>query len=444
MPLYQPSGSADPTGQLAFRHSTLCYFLLPPHRLQRLEQAIPWTSNLLLNEPYAIYSKYDPQTAEANKDYSMTSPLAADGSDYPCKSRCTSAIVDAIDPVATLVSGSDFTWNLAGTAVHNGGSCQVGVSYDYCSSMVVIASWIGGCPLSLPYTLKIPELPGSDKAVFWWSWTNEEGNREIYQNAAVVAITGTADTFVGPTVYRVNSFSDGSCVNTEGIDDVYPAPGDQVFYGGKYDSASPPSATSISGCTYDYQQTLTVSNGGGGSGPTATAASEEGGSSGSGSASGGTTTSAGATATAPGGSSGAAATTAAAAGTAAGTAAAAGSSSSETTLAASGSSSGGGSTSASGSDASSGSGASTTSSSSDDHTSEFLEFALGAVALVVVAGVVICLLHRRSTSPAYSRGGGGGAYEDDESSDSDTGSSDDDDDAGYYEKRRRHHHGRRG
>ncbi|GAA5880827.1 hypothetical protein JCM1840_003295 [Sporobolomyces johnsonii] len=399
-------------------------------------------AHMELNEPYAIYSKYDPQTAEANKDYSMTSPLAADGSDYPCKSRCTSAIVDAIDPVATLVSGSDFTWNLAGTAVHNGGSCQVGVSYDYCSSMVVIASWIGGCPLSLPYTLKVPELPGSDKAVFWWSWTNEEGNREIYQNAAVVAITGTADTFVGPTVYRVNSFSDGSCINTAGIDDVYPAPGDQVFYGGKYDSASPPSATSISGCTYDYQQTLTVSNGGGGSGPTATAASEEGGSSGSGSgsASGGTMTSAGATATAPGGSSGAAVTTAAAAGTTA----ADGSSSSETTLAATGSSSGGGSTSASGSDASSGSGASTTSSSSDDHTSEFLEFALGAVALVVVAGVVICLLHRRSTSPAYSRGrGGGGAYEDDESSDSDTGSSDDDGDAGYYEKRRRHHHGRR-
>ncbi|GAA5927538.1 hypothetical protein JCM1841_002333 [Sporobolomyces salmonicolor] len=160
-----------------------------------------------LNETYAIYSKYDPQTAESNKDYSMTSPPAADGGDHPCKSHCTSAIVDAINPVGTLV-----------------GSCQVGISYDYCPSMVVIASWIGGCPLSLPYTFTVPELPGSDKA-----WTNEECDREIYQNAAVVALTGTADTFVGPAVYRVNSFLDGSCANTAGTDDVYPAPGDQVF-----------------------------------------------------------------------------------------------------------------------------------------------------------------------------------------------------------------------
>lgn len=33
----------------------------------------------------AINSKYDPQTLEANKDYTMTAPLFPDGSNFPCK-----------------------------------------------------------------------------------------------------------------------------------------------------------------------------------------------------------------------------------------------------------------------------------------------------------------------------------------------------------------------
>lgn len=79
----------------------------------------------------------------------MTSPLDKAGADWPAKKRCTSEILSALNPVATLVSGEDFEWNLGGTAVHNGGSCQVGISYDSCETMVVLASWIGGCTLSL-------------------------------------------------------------------------------------------------------------------------------------------------------------------------------------------------------------------------------------------------------------------------------------------------------
>lgn len=98
----------------------------------------------------------------------MTAPLAKTGDDWPAKKRCTSEILSALEPVATLVSGADFEWNLAGTAVHNGGSCQVAISYDSCETMAVLASWIGGCPLSLPYTFKVPELPGADRAFFIW------------------------------------------------------------------------------------------------------------------------------------------------------------------------------------------------------------------------------------------------------------------------------------
>jgi hypothetical protein len=70
-----------------------------------------------------------------------------DGSNFPAKLYGTSATVSALTPVATLVAGETFSWELKGTATHNGGSCQVGISYDYLETMAVMASWIGGCPL---------------------------------------------------------------------------------------------------------------------------------------------------------------------------------------------------------------------------------------------------------------------------------------------------------
>ena len=153
------------------RPSLLTFF---PLAAALLLLAAPCTAHMELSSPPAIYSKLDPQTAEANKDYSMTSPLEKDGSNWPAKGRATKDIVAGIEPVATLVAGDDFSWDLAGTATHNGsvssssslgfappfahmltrslaharrGSCQVGISYDYMETQVVIASWIGDCPL---------------------------------------------------------------------------------------------------------------------------------------------------------------------------------------------------------------------------------------------------------------------------------------------------------
>lgn len=117
----------------------------------------------------------------------MTAPLNKDGSNFPAKKYATKAKLDSLKPVATLVAGQEFSWGLGGTATHNGGSCQVAIryvsrdsvvpwrrcgeglcvaadrskpvpceltrtcplcSYDMMETMVVIASWVGGCPLS--------------------------------------------------------------------------------------------------------------------------------------------------------------------------------------------------------------------------------------------------------------------------------------------------------
>lgn len=102
----------------------------------------------------AINSKYDKQTLEANKDYSMTSPLEQDGSNYPCKVSFSLSLslyrliqglaltlslvgtqgyntphaYSTLSSVATLQAGTDFEIEFAPNgATHEGGSCQFSV-----------------------------------------------------------------------------------------------------------------------------------------------------------------------------------------------------------------------------------------------------------------------------------------------------------------------------
>ncbi|GAA5901841.1 uncharacterized protein JCM6883_000413 [Sporobolomyces salmoneus] len=366
-------------------------------------------AHMELLEPLAVYSKGDPQTPEANKDYSMTSPLDKAGADWPAKKRCTSEILSALNPVATLVSGEDFEWNLGGTAVHNGGSCQVGISYDSCETMVVLASWIGGCPLSLPYTFKVPDLPGADRAFFVWAWSNRSGNRELYQNVAVVAVQGSASEFVGPSMFRANTFGDGVCNNPETIDIVYPAPGDQVFYGGDYSDASPPSP-SFSCAEWDNTKTVTVKNSGGGSGPTGgspdggdkpeeTTKPEQTSASSSGNAE----------ATSPPGSSSSGGEGTASTGVESG---GTGSTSAETGKASSSSKS----PTASSPTAAASATTSPSSTTSDENSANFIKFAIGVLVVLALGSFAVCFFRHRSTSDrSYSR-----ADDSDEDSDSDS------------------------
>lgn len=59
----------------------------------------------------------------SHNSYSMTSPLAKDGSDFPAKKFVTAEALASYKPVATLVAGQEFSWDLAGTATHNGCGC---------------------------------------------------------------------------------------------------------------------------------------------------------------------------------------------------------------------------------------------------------------------------------------------------------------------------------
>ncbi|GAA5906901.1 hypothetical protein JCM5296_005562 [Sporobolomyces johnsonii] len=220
-------------------------------------------AHMQLQYPPPINSEYDPQTPQADIDYSMTSPLLANGSNYPCKGYNTPEAYSTLKPVATLKAGTDFEIEFApGGANHGGGSCQFSISYDQGQTFAVIHSIIGGCPLVLNYSVPIPSnLPSATSATFAWTWFNEIGDREEYMNCAIVDIDGSSDTsFTGPGLYRANTLPDGTCITVQNVDVVFPNPGPSVAYGNNYTSSSP--VTTLNPCSYNEDTTVTISTSG--------------------------------------------------------------------------------------------------------------------------------------------------------------------------------------
>ncbi|GAA5949902.1 hypothetical protein JCM3765_007732 [Sporobolomyces pararoseus] len=218
--------------------------------------------------PPPINSKYDPQTIEANIDYSMTSPLNQDGSNFPCKGYNTAEAYKTLKPVATLKAGQDFEIEFApGGAVHGGGSCQFSISYDQGKTFAVIYSVEGGCPLQSNYSVPIPKgLPAAKSATFSWTWFNKVGNREMYQNCAIVDITGgSSSSFTGPELYRANTFEDGTCTTVEGVEPVFPNPGPAVEFGGSTTKSS--KVTQLDNCQLKQDGEVTISPSGSSNSP---------------------------------------------------------------------------------------------------------------------------------------------------------------------------------
>jgi len=151
-----------------------------------------------------------------------------------------------MDSVKSIPAGSTLAYSVGGTATHGGGSCQISMSYDFGVSWNVIHSIIGGCMNEgLDLSVEIPSEAPSGEALFSWSWFNHLGNREMYQNCAVVTITNGGSGLTGPTPFVAN-VGVNECHTIEGIDVVFPNPGSSVAYGGSYASSKP---TAVAGFT---------------------------------------------------------------------------------------------------------------------------------------------------------------------------------------------------
>ncbi|KAJ2551887.1 hypothetical protein EV175_003523, partial [Coemansia sp. RSA 1933] len=103
-----------------------------------------------------------------------------------------------------------------GGATHLGGDCEFSISYDGGATFVVLHQELrycfytaspdsGGVDSVRSYTFDLPStLPGTDHAVFAWSWVNASGNREFYMNCGDVAVVGSAGSYSGKEMTIAN------------------------------------------------------------------------------------------------------------------------------------------------------------------------------------------------------------------------------------------------
>ncbi|NDD83679.1 hypothetical protein EBZ38_05265 [bacterium] len=129
--------------------------------------------------------------------YNLRSPLGSEFT-FPCKGfkkgPSTQTVTDQV--VVTL----------EGTATHNGGHCQFGLSYDDVT-FVVLKTVVKNCLLGgMSYTIDIPNtVPPGDVTVFW-TWINSIGNREYYMECADITVDSrnTAGPLTGLELLVVN------------------------------------------------------------------------------------------------------------------------------------------------------------------------------------------------------------------------------------------------
>jgi hypothetical protein len=163
-----------------------------------------------------------------------SSPLAADGSDFPCQAATPNPT-----PVATYTAGGTGMLGVEGSATHGGGSGQMVITYDFPptknSVWRVMQSWEGDHPVKCagnfpadptmphpPIPFAIPKQLKAGRAVIAWNWFNRIGNREEYMKCATVTIKslqGDDSDFESlPTMFRANSGN--GCIVPENTDAI--------------------------------------------------------------------------------------------------------------------------------------------------------------------------------------------------------------------------------
>ncbi|KAI0161496.1 hypothetical protein GGR57DRAFT_360080 [Xylariaceae sp. FL1272] len=239
-------------------------------------------AHMNMKVPPPLEYKGNPNAAEPNIDYTPTAPLSG-SSQFPCKGALKLLGTAEGASVATYSPGQQSSVEIEGGAFHNGGSCQLSLSYDKGSSFTVIKSFIGGCPTASggTFNFQIPsDAPTGDDVVLAWTWNNKVGNREFYMSCASVTIGSGGskrdETAVEkrasvafadrPAMFRANLDGDKYCVK-EGIDVVYPEPGPDVE-----NAATSPGAATICATGEDAPMGDGSSSGGSDSGSSSSAA----------------------------------------------------------------------------------------------------------------------------------------------------------------------------
>lgn len=214
------------------------------HILSTMALAVCSSGHMTMTYPAPLKSKYNPNSG-SDVDYSITSPLSADGSNYPCKGYLSMLGTPQGKSVASWNAGGSYNFTISGGASHNGGSCQAALSVDGGKTFHVVHSYEGGCPgpSESSFAFRVPgDAPATEGAIFAWTWFNNLGNREMYMNCAVVDIIGGGGgsaekvSFADrPGVFKANVGN--GCSTIESKDLKFPQPGPDVDSNG---NAVPP------------------------------------------------------------------------------------------------------------------------------------------------------------------------------------------------------------
>ena len=193
--------------------------------------------------PNYNYWNDDPSIPTIDPD--ITSPLKADGSNFPAKLYIPDINLAGFNAtVAKWTAGTIVQLGFYGNARLGGGSCQFSFSNDQGETFAVIKSVIGGCMLDDSYTFTVPKETPEGNIIFSWSWFPREGRPGMYHNAAYVHITSLSTltdlSKLGPPMAEFNVFgsqgedtADRPCSTSDRSEEVgFKNPGLQVEYGG--------------------------------------------------------------------------------------------------------------------------------------------------------------------------------------------------------------------
>ncbi|RAO71538.1 uncharacterized protein BHQ10_007550 [Talaromyces amestolkiae] len=208
------------------------------------------------------------------QDTLNNSPLAGDGSDFPCKLRSdTYSYTADVLSANTYHVGDSPLLSFKGGATHGGGSCQISLTTDLTptkdSTWFVIHSIEGGCPTNAAgnigddanapdpttFNFTVPDI-AAGRYTLAWTWFNRIGNREMYMNCAPVEILSTAGSGKREVETSLSKRADfpemfvaniNGCTTKEDFDIRFPNPGDSVVYLGEATNLLPSGQAACTG-----------------------------------------------------------------------------------------------------------------------------------------------------------------------------------------------------
>ena len=144
---------------------------------------IPVNSHIFMKYPPSRKSKYSKYYVDNNLvDYNIMAPLNTYGYKFPCKGFSKGP------PTETFYSNT-ITVTLEGSAVHGGGHCQFGITYND-NEFLVLKTVIRSCLMnSMTYEFQLPQNTPQGPVTVFWTWINAIGNREYYMECADILLS---------------------------------------------------------------------------------------------------------------------------------------------------------------------------------------------------------------------------------------------------------------